>query len=227
MQQLCNLMRPVQARHTLLHTLGAEVEERRRAAQELRCGAWPASSQQPRLGVCAPPFRSCGAVAWSSCDRWAAPSALHTHPAPARTTWLVPAGAETGWRRRMRLFQAAPSSWQRRRLRCAKRQRRAWRPMVAARRADRTQVAVAQSHANALPVLHVWWVKSEDMNWSGWEGKQKQEQSAVDTRAGGTRSTGNQPALVLGVNCDLRGQGLDDSEPVKSARAGCARRRSA
>jgi hypothetical protein len=36
MQHLCNLLRPVQARQTLLHTLGAELAERRRAAQELR-----------------------------------------------------------------------------------------------------------------------------------------------------------------------------------------------
>lgn len=38
MQHLCNLLRPVQARQTLLHTLRGEAEQRRAAAQELRCG---------------------------------------------------------------------------------------------------------------------------------------------------------------------------------------------
>lgn len=36
MQHLCNLLRPAQARQTLLHTLRGEVEQRRAAAQELR-----------------------------------------------------------------------------------------------------------------------------------------------------------------------------------------------
>ncbi|KAL4421896.1 hypothetical protein ABPG77_003698 [Micractinium sp. CCAP 211/92] len=36
MQHLCNLLRPVQARQTLLHTLRSELEQRRAAAQELR-----------------------------------------------------------------------------------------------------------------------------------------------------------------------------------------------
>ena len=37
MQHLCNLMRPLQARQTLLHTLEGEVQQRRAAAAELRC----------------------------------------------------------------------------------------------------------------------------------------------------------------------------------------------
>jgi hypothetical protein len=37
MQHLCNLIRPVQARQTLVHTLAAELQERRQAVQELRC----------------------------------------------------------------------------------------------------------------------------------------------------------------------------------------------
>ncbi|KAL4855360.1 putative anion transporter 6 [Chlorella vulgaris] len=36
MQHLCNLIRPVQARQTLVHTLAAELQERRQAVQELR-----------------------------------------------------------------------------------------------------------------------------------------------------------------------------------------------
>ncbi|PSC76622.1 mediator of RNA polymerase II transcription subunit 7a-like [Micractinium conductrix] len=36
MQHLCNLLRPVQARQTLLHTLRGELEQRQAAAQELR-----------------------------------------------------------------------------------------------------------------------------------------------------------------------------------------------
>ena len=36
MQHLCNLLRPAQARQTLLHTLQREVEQRRAAAAELR-----------------------------------------------------------------------------------------------------------------------------------------------------------------------------------------------
>lgn len=41
MQHLCNLLRPVQARQTLLHTLRSELEQRRAAAQELRWAALP------------------------------------------------------------------------------------------------------------------------------------------------------------------------------------------
>ena len=53
MQHLCNLMRPVQARQTLLHTLEAEVQQRRAAAAELRCG----------VGVCGVVAK--GSAAWS------------------------------------------------------------------------------------------------------------------------------------------------------------------
>ena len=129
MQHLCNLLRPVQARQTLVHTLAAELEQRRRAVQELRCGSgWTGWGGRMRCWV-APrggvgrlwahatftlPF--CGATVFRCWLAMLGPS----------IPWLAAAfgGAGTRWLRRMRRCLTAQRGWRRRWRRCGRRQRR-------------------------------------------------------------------------------------------------------